>query len=555
MDHSSHLVGISHQSAPPERPPTLPGYDVGELIGAGASGTVWSALRQDDARAFAVKVLRPGAGTGDADAVAREVAVLRRLPGEHLVRIHDVVVQDDGEVALVLDLMTGGTLGQVLRARGRLSAGETVTVLSPLASALGELHAAGVLHADLAPGNVLFDRAGRPRLADLGTARIRGDLSTVAHGTSGFVAPEVLLGEEPSAASDVYAVGALGWFCLTGAAPGPAQLRGRLAHALGDGDGAERDAVVRVLDKALRGGADERPDAVELAVELYDAATPQPLRLVTADDDVSALTHRIREAARASPDPTPRSHRRARRGGGRSSRGRASVRERPLRPARPGRPRLLAAAATAAALGSLVALGGLVLKGDQQNGAGVGPEVTAPAPAAAPGSSATPAAATDTNRDTDPMGDKGTDPKGGKGTDVLQERSAPSSDPVALVQALADARAGAWAAGVAVRLRDVDAPGSPALTRDTEALGEVQQAGARYTGLTFTVRSAEPVRAESGRAEEARASVRTVVDTSAYRVTTPGGDTPGPARRAEEVQLDLVWTGLGWRVHDVSPPP
>ena len=74
-----------------------------------------------------------------------------------------------------MDYAPGGSLRQLVGARGRLSVGETVTVLTPIAQVLAYLHGRGFTHGDVSPGNVLFTAHGKPLLADLGVARMVGD--------------------------------------------------------------------------------------------------------------------------------------------------------------------------------------------------------------------------------------------------------------------------------------------------------------------------------------------------------------------------------------------
>ena len=150
---------------------------------------------------------------------AREAGVLAGLDHPHVVRLHAATALADGTLALVLDLVDGGSYAAVVTARGHLHPGELVTALSPVSRAVAHLHALGVVHADLSPGNVLFTREGRPMVSDLGVARLFGERPETLHGTEGFTAPEVLMGEQPTPASDVYAIGALAWFGLTGVAP------------------------------------------------------------------------------------------------------------------------------------------------------------------------------------------------------------------------------------------------------------------------------------------------------------------------------------------------
>src|SRR5689334_6106891 len=130
--------------------PRVPGYLVGDLIGRGGVGAVWAASRVGDGRQVAVKVV-PVARPEQAHAVARELAVLGRVGVDGLVGFHEAVglAGDPPAVALVLDDLGGGSLERALRARGHLSVGESVTVLTPVARALAGLHALGVVHGDV----------------------------------------------------------------------------------------------------------------------------------------------------------------------------------------------------------------------------------------------------------------------------------------------------------------------------------------------------------------------------------------------------------------------
>lgn len=487
--------------------PSLPGYDVVEPIGQGGSGTVWSAT-SPDGDVVAVKVV-PAV---DVDDALVELAVLGRVRDPHLVRLHEAVALPSGEVALVLDHLAGGTVGGVVRARGHLGAGELVTVLSPVASTLARLHGLGVVHGDLSPDNVLLDLDGRPFVADLGIARIMGEAAVGVRGTEGFVAPEVLAGALPSPASDVHALGALAWFCLTGAAPGPGVVRGRLGELVP----GLPDALVEIVEGALRTRAEDRPDADAVAVAVFDSAEPQPLVLSGEGDDPGLLTRRIRAAARP-----------ASMGGSSAVAAAAGAARR--RPGWLGAGRALLPWATVLTAVAALVLGVLWWSGGHDDARATPGEVSSPAGATASTVSSV------------------TDPR------LLAD--APRRDPVALVQSLADARADAWATGTAARLVEVDAPRSPALARDTEVLAEVQRAGQRYVGLTFVVRDATVVAGAGSAADDASGvvTIRARIDTGAHVVRGPGGDVGRPAATAAPVLLDVVRTSSGWRVRDVRP--
>lgn len=491
------------------RAPRVTGYEALGLVAQGGSGTVWSATDAAGST-VAVKVV-PAA---DAEDALVELAILGRIRDPHLVRLHEAVALPSGEVALVLDHLTGGTVGSLVRARGHLSPGEVVTVLSPIASTLARLHGVGVVHGDVSPDNILLDDEGRPFLADLGVARIAGERTVELRGTDGFVAPEVVLGSVPTAAADAHALGAVAWFCLTGRAPDFAAVRGRLSH----GVPGLPDELVDVVEGALRIQPEARPNADELALALFESVPAQPVVLAGGGDDVSLLTRRIRAAARAQPGAGASALLTRPQGWWRRWCQRAW--QRGSRRLGPGGAVWPAWAAVATAV-TLAAAGGAWWAGalDQAEASSARPSV---------GSTLS------SSRD---------------GADVRLAVDAPRRDPVGLVQSLADARARAWATGVAARLVEVDAPRSPALARDTEVLAGVQRAQQRYVGLSFAVREATVV-AQS----KSVTTVRARIDTGAHVVRDPGGDEPRPATSAAAVLLDLVHTASGWRVQDVRSP-
>lgn len=526
--------------------PAVAGYEVLEPIGQGGSGAVWSAANTAG-ETVAIKVV-PAVDSADA---LVELAVLGRIADPHLVRLHEAVALPGGDIALVLDHVAGGTLGAAVRARGHLTPGEAVTVLSPIASTVGRLHAMGVVHGDVSPDNVLLDLDGRPFLADLGVARIVGEQLAELRGTEGFVAPEVAVGGVPTPASDTYALGALAWFALTGDAPGPAVIRGRL----GERFAALPEELVSAVEGALRSRPEDRPDVDALALSFFESAEPQPLVLVRGGDDVSLLTRRIRAAARSAAvdgaSGAPPSHESA------GHRARDLVRRRVgtglamprVSFTRMGSSalrvlRTLAPFAAVVAVMATVAFGVIAWSSgrddarastatDRQSGAtdssGTGRDSDA--------SSVGPSAA---------AGAGGADPSAIPASDPRLSKDAPRSDPRALVEALARARAAAWSSGIAAKLVEVDAARSPALARDTEVLAGVQRANQRYVGLAFVVRDAEFVSEAQG-----LATVRARIDTGAHVVRGAGGDQRRPAVAAQPVLLDLVHTDSGWRVHDV----
>ncbi len=520
----------------------------------------------------------------DGDGVAvRELGLLRGLGGDHVVSLLDAVPVSDplDALALVMDRYDGGSLGSVVAARGRLTAGEIVTALSPVAAALGGLHRAGVVHGDLTPGNVLFDDTGRPAICDLGVTRLIGERTEEVFGTKGFVAPEVSVGGQPTTASDVYAVGALAWFCATGEAPEPGWLRQSSAETLADLPAA----LVAVIDSCLASDPADRPAAVELSVDLFQSAPAEAMRLPGVADEVESLTRRIRANAQASGQPEPAvavgsDRRRWRRWWRREERPSRPTRPAttlranrptksspdptptrvaefvaepmsasPVRPA-PGTP---AAAVTPAAAGRhrarpvlsgaaiailaavFLTIGGLVAVAAGWEPSDVLPRHSPPSSTPRSAGSAGVAA-----------------PKTSQAAPTalhvdLRSTAAAVTDPRGTAQALADARAAVWTSGDSSRLDSVDAPGSDAWADDAQRVDEAATGGWRYQGVRFTVRSATVV---AHTATTAR--VQVVLDSAAYAVVGPRGREQRAAATGQRVVLDLVHTTPGWRVSRVS---
>ncbi|MGG5257627.1 protein kinase domain-containing protein [Phycicoccus avicenniae] len=514
-------------------PPEVPGVELGRLLGRGGSSEVWEGVLLEGCRPVAVKV----AG-GDAEAAAtavREAAVSARVASEHVLTVEACTALPDGRVALVMPLLRGGSLAALVRARGHLGPGEVVTVLAPLAGALGRLHAAGVVHGDVSPGNVLLDLDGRPVLADLGVGRVVGEAPAAVWGTPGHVAPEVLMGAEPSPAADVYALGALGWLCLAGEVPGAPGLRPSLREVCRAGAGS--DALVEAVEAAVRPRAEERPGADELAWLLFGAAEPEPLHLVAGDDDVSAVTYRLRAAAgrapvapRAAPGTAPGRgrHRAVPDAPSRAPRSWTRPLTRAWAALRRGAGRVawrpvLGAALAALLLGVLGVLASSAVR-DQ------------PARAQQPArEEAVPSGAATTRTAPEPR-------------DARLDPGAPARDATRLLEVLADARARAFREGDPGHLAGAEAAGSALWVRDHAAVGRLHADGVRYEGLRYDVSGASAV--EAG---DRRAVLRARIATGAYRVTGSGPTATGAAVAGDVVLVDLVRTGDGWRVADIRP--
>jgi hypothetical protein len=280
-------------------------------LGRGGSGEVWRALPRRGGAPVAVKVLV----AGDPARQAREAALLGELDHPHLVRLIEVVNQPrhggDVRVALVLELLAGGSLAGLLARRGRLRPGEVVTAIAPVAAALAHAHSQGVVHGDLSPGNIVFTAEGRPVLTDLGVARVLGE-SAAGEVTPAYVDPTVARGGAPGPASDVFGVAAAAFHALTGVAPWNAATPADTLAVARDGylpDLAELapDApteLIAVVSRGLSADPHDRGSAAEFALDLRHACRPEPVRLpehgmsddglpTTGRRSLTELTHQV----------------------------------------------------------------------------------------------------------------------------------------------------------------------------------------------------------------------------------------------------------------------
>lgn len=259
--------------------PRVDGWAPVRRLGQGSQAEVWL-VEDDGGTRAAVKVARPGAAS---DALAAE-AQAARVRHPHLLRVLGVVDTDRG-VGVLSEHRPAGTLQDMVQRAGPLTPGQAVTLLVPVAQALACLHAQGVVHGDVSPANVLFGVDGSPALADLGVARIVGGHQGTG-ATPGFAAPEVLAalkghaarpggGPAVGAEADVYAWAALGWYALTGRAPGAHGHRAPLPVLVPEAT----PAFALLLDSALRADPHERPTAQDVAAAVYHAARPEPVPL------------------------------------------------------------------------------------------------------------------------------------------------------------------------------------------------------------------------------------------------------------------------------------
>jgi len=225
MPESTESVALAPEIQPPRELPTgslVAGrYRVVALLGRGGFAHVYRAGDESSGGEVALKVLRADRFTAAAlRRLEREAALASGFDHPNLVRVLDAG-RDSDLAYLAMELVEGETLRQRL-AGGPLPVAEAERVAAELLAGLTALHAHGVLHRDIKPGNVLLDRDGRARLADLGLAlpvdrdETRATTTAAIVGTVDYLSPEQALGEELDERSDLYALGLVLFEALAG---------------------------------------------------------------------------------------------------------------------------------------------------------------------------------------------------------------------------------------------------------------------------------------------------------------------------------------------------
>ena len=231
-------------------------YELLEVISSGGMATVWRARDTRLERFVAVKRPHPGAQDGDSSAqLAREARAAASLSHPNLVTVFDFGTDETGPY-LVMELVEGPTLQDV---SGDFAAEDAVEIGGQLADALATIHAAGIVHRDVKPGNVIMSERG-PLLTDFGIATVPDETVTVTLpgkvlATPAYAAPEVLAGAKPTPASDVYSLG------MT------------ISALVGGSDSLPEGDVGDIVSAAVSQLPEIRPDAAELAAGLRDGGT------------------------------------------------------------------------------------------------------------------------------------------------------------------------------------------------------------------------------------------------------------------------------------------
>jgi serine/threonine protein kinase len=237
-------------------PAQVQDYELIARLGRGGMGVV-DLARDHKGNRVAMKRLTLHGSASDImrarQRLLREAQVLRRLHHPNIVRLLDVV-EDEDEIVLVMPYMNGGNLAERVTQHGPAPPEEVGRLAQRLLGALATAHAAGIIHRDIKPANVLFDDKGEPCLADFGVAHTwdqTGGLTVAGMvvGTPGFMAPEQARDEQLTPASDVFALGATLLYAGTGVGPFGSGDPGLLMVRAADG---KVERIPKTLPAGLR---------------------------------------------------------------------------------------------------------------------------------------------------------------------------------------------------------------------------------------------------------------------------------------------------------------
>ncbi|MBE3001020.1 serine/threonine protein kinase [Nocardiopsis sp. HNM0947] len=271
----------------PDDPTRIGGYRIVGKVGAGGMGTVYAGAVPEDGSYVAVKLIHPefADDTDFRSRFAREISLLSRVDDRCVPALLKADPHGDPPW-LVTEFVAGQTLDAYVREHGPLSPGLLHGLAVGVAEALRSIHALGVVHRDLKPGNVILAPDG-PKLLDFGIARAAGEAALTRTGglvgTPGWAAPELYRAESLTGAGDVFSWGALLLFAATGRTPfgtaSPDVLAYRALREEPDLSGLSkkmRPLVAAAMDK----DPDARPAPSRLLTELTGVAAP-----VTPRDD------------------------------------------------------------------------------------------------------------------------------------------------------------------------------------------------------------------------------------------------------------------------------
>nr|WP_245721960.1 serine/threonine-protein kinase [Nocardia crassostreae] len=304
-------------------------YRLQSKIGGGGMGAVWLAHDRMLKRDVAIKQVLSIAGLTEQEAdqvrrqVMREDRVAAKLSHEHAIAVYDVVLEA-GEPWLVMEYLPSRSVAKALSLVDMLSPIEVAQIGAQVADALATAHAAGIVHRDIKPGNILVadrgDEVGMVKLSDFGISSATGEpsdeIGDIITGTPAYLPPEVARGAQPTTASDVFSLGATLYTAIEGQPPygfdedsNVIVERAAMAQIIPpERTGALTSALLHMMEPAPQ----RRPTMTEARNEILTAAfgpgtapyiLGAPVR--TEDGTIPAWAARNSAAGLRSPNSSP----------------------------------------------------------------------------------------------------------------------------------------------------------------------------------------------------------------------------------------------------------
>jgi len=251
-------------------------YRLEHRLGSGGQASVWRCRDLVTGRDVAVKVVDFEEDPRKARRATREIQTLQRLTDPHTVRILDTGRDDDDHyVYIVMPIITGESLSDRLL-RGHMDVPDVVSIIQGVSSSLSEAHSLGVCHRDVKPSNIMIHASGAAVLLDFGIASSLDQSSSLTAtgtviGTLPYMAPEVVRGQKASPASDIYALGAVMYECISGRPPFVADTAAALLLEITRGDYlplAGTGELGELITQMLDSDPYQRPTAEDLLTSL-----------------------------------------------------------------------------------------------------------------------------------------------------------------------------------------------------------------------------------------------------------------------------------------------
>jgi serine/threonine-protein kinase len=198
-------------------------YIIQEKLGEGGMGVVYKGIHKDIEQTVAIKVLYPQYAKDEnfRERFKREAKVQAKLHHPNVVNILNYLEDEDGNMYIVMEYVGGGSLEDKMRT-GKISLSDSVSVIIQVLNALSYMHSNGIIHRDIKPSNIMFADS-IVKVSDFGIAKPMSDKGLTKTGaivgTVWYMAPEIIKGEIPTPASDLYAVGVILYQLLTGRTP------------------------------------------------------------------------------------------------------------------------------------------------------------------------------------------------------------------------------------------------------------------------------------------------------------------------------------------------